>query len=73
MKSIACGVPIALGKCNLLGGYESFDGDYSDISPAERRRLAWHLPDNFNKLPFEKRQEVLEWVRGLNGTFTRRS
>jgi hypothetical protein len=34
-----------------------------DISPAERRRLAWHLPDNFNKLPKPKRQEILEWVR----------
>ncbi len=35
----------------------------SDISPAERRRLAWHLPDNFNSLPFSKREEILEWVR----------
>lgn len=34
-----------------------------NISPAERRRLAWHLPDNFSKLPHEKREEVLEWVR----------
>ncbi|OAP50304.1 hypothetical protein ATB98_14920 [Sinorhizobium saheli] len=35
----------------------------SDISPSERRRLAWHLPDNFNSLPFAKREEILEWVR----------
>jgi len=34
-----------------------------NISPAERRRLAWHLPDNFNKLPHKKREEILEWVR----------
>lgn len=34
-----------------------------DISRAERRRLAWHLPDNFNRLPKPKRQEILEWVR----------
>lgn len=34
-----------------------------DITPSERRRLAWHLPDNFNSLPFEKREEILEWVR----------
>jgi hypothetical protein len=34
-----------------------------NISPAERRRLAWHLPDNFNKLPHEKREEILEWIR----------
>lgn len=31
-----------------------------DMSPAERRRLAWHLPDNFNRLPKAKRQEILE-------------
>lgn len=33
------------------------------IGPAERRRLAWHLPDNFNSLPLAKREEILEWVR----------
>lgn len=35
----------------------------SDISASERRRIAWHLPDDFNTLPFEKREEILEWVR----------
>lgn len=34
-----------------------------DIGDAERRRLAWHLPDDFNSLPFEKREEIIEWVR----------
>lgn len=34
-----------------------------DVSPAERRRLAWHLPDDFNRLPYTKREEILEWVR----------
>src|SRR6185312_14825719 len=33
------------------------------ISRAERRRLAWHLPDNFNSLPAPERQRILEWVR----------
>lgn len=35
----------------------------SDVGPAERRRLVWHLPDNFNELSFSKREEILEWVR----------
>ncbi|HCD85063.1 MAG TPA: hypothetical protein DEQ45_14755 [Agrobacterium sp.] len=35
----------------------------SGIEPAERRRIAWHLPDDFNDLPFAKREEILEWVR----------
>ncbi|MBP0578982.1 hypothetical protein J8I29_06675 [Labrys sp. LIt4] len=34
-----------------------------DISPAERRRMAWHLPDEFNFLPFDKQEEIVEWVR----------
>jgi hypothetical protein len=40
-------------------GYDLAD----DIGPAERRRLAWHLPDDFNCLPFQKREEIVEWVR----------
>ncbi len=33
------------------------------LTNAERRRLAWHLPDNFNQLPPAKREEILDWVR----------
>jgi len=33
------------------------------IGDAERRRLSWHLPDDFNSLPFQKREEIIEWVR----------
>lgn len=29
----------------------------------ERRRLAWHLPDDFDRLPKAKQEEVLSWVR----------
>lgn len=34
-----------------------------DISASERRRIVWHLPDDFNQLSFSKREEILEWVR----------
>ncbi|WP_413251180.1 hypothetical protein [Shinella zoogloeoides] len=37
--------------------------DLGDISPAERRRISLHLPENFNTLPFTKREEILDWVR----------
>ena len=37
--------------------------DLGDISPAERRRIAVHLPDDFSSLPFTKRDEILDWVR----------
>nr|WP_305111718.1 hypothetical protein [Shinella lacus] len=33
------------------------------VGPAERRRLAWHLPDDFNEIPPEKRAEIIQWVR----------
>lgn len=34
-----------------------------DIGSAERRRLAWHLPDDFNARPHREQEEILEWVR----------
>jgi hypothetical protein len=33
------------------------------IGAAERRRLAWHLPDDFDQRPAAEREEILEWVR----------
>ncbi|WP_198148233.1 hypothetical protein [Elstera litoralis] len=37
--------------------------DLDGVSPAERRRLAWHLPDDFNQRPASERAEILNWVR----------
>lgn len=33
------------------------------IEPAEQRRLAWHLPDDFNERPAKERDEIVAWVR----------
>ena len=33
------------------------------IEAAERRRLAWHLPEDFDSRPLSQREEILEWVR----------
>jgi hypothetical protein len=33
------------------------------VSPSERRRLAWHLPDDFDRRPAAERAEILQWVR----------
>lgn len=33
-----------------------------DHSASERRRLAWHLPDDFNSRPFAEQEEILAWV-----------
>ncbi len=37
--------------------------DLGDINPAERRRIALHLPDDFSSLSFTRREEILDWVR----------
>jgi hypothetical protein len=41
----------------------SGDFDLDDISPSERRRLAWHLPEDFNRRPSQEKAEILNWVR----------
>lgn len=33
------------------------------LSAAERRRLAWHLPDDFSRRPAKERAEILGWIR----------
>lgn len=33
------------------------------LHPAERRRLAWHLPDDFDERSNTEQQQILAWVR----------
>jgi len=59
-------LPEGYFKAKLPHQARSLHGhDLGDISPAERRRLAWHLPDDFSSLPFSKREEILDWVRRI--------
>jgi hypothetical protein len=44
-------------------GRASTGHDLDEFSHAERRRLAWHLPDDFNLRPAEEQEEILGWVR----------
>jgi len=37
--------------------------DIAGISPSERRRIAWHLPDDFDRRPPKEQEQILEWVR----------
>jgi len=34
-----------------------------DVSPSERRRLAWHLPDDFDRRSPTERAEIVAWIR----------
>lgn len=40
------------------------------IKSSEQRRLAWHLPTNFNERPLAEQEEIVAWVRNvvLSGT-----
>lgn len=38
-------------------------GTIPSISRTEQRRLAWHLPVDFDQRPLREREEILEWVR----------
>ncbi len=35
------------------------------VPASERRRLAWHLPDDFNRRPRSEQAEILDWVRNV--------
>jgi integrase len=37
----------------------------AEIGAAERRRLAWHLPDDFGRRPAAEQEEILAWVRAV--------
>lgn len=41
------------------------DFDLDGVSPAERRRLAWHLPEDFNRRSRHEQAEILSWVRNV--------
>jgi hypothetical protein len=48
-----------LNRCRAPSGHRKLTG----ITPSERRRIAWHLPDDFDSRPAKERMEILEWVR----------
>jgi hypothetical protein len=48
-----------LGARRAPSGHRKLKG----ISTSERRRLAWHLPDDFDRRPARERAEILDWVR----------
>lgn len=35
------------------------------LNPNERRRLAWHLPDDFNERSLSQQAEIVEWARSV--------
>lgn len=35
------------------------------LTSSERRRIAWHLPDDFDQRPPKQRADIVEWVRNV--------
>lgn len=58
-------LPAGYFQAKLLGRKRSVSGHrrLRDISASERRRMAWHLPDDFDRRPEEERNEIVDWVR----------
>ena len=39
--------------------------ELDEMTPAERRRFVWHLPDDFRRRPRTEQAEILSWVRNV--------
>lgn len=46
-----------------LSGCAASRAPLRNVEPAEQRRLAWHLPDDFDKRSTTEQAEILAWVR----------
>lgn len=58
-------LPAGYFKTKLINRPRATGGrqNLKDVSPSERRRLAWHLPDDFDDRPARERDDILQWVR----------
>ncbi len=61
--AIGCPKGISPGRPPIRTCGDGYDLD--DIPASERRRLAWHLPDDFNRRPRSEQAEILDWVRNV--------
>lgn len=58
-------LPNGYFKSKLLNGRRAPSGHrkLKGVTSAEQRRLAWHLPDDFDRRTAKERDEILNWVR----------
>jgi hypothetical protein len=35
----------------------------ANVTPSQLRRIAWHLPDDFDRRPSQEQEEILRWVQ----------
>ena len=60
-------LPAGYFKAKLANNSRAVSGHtrLSGVTRSERRRLAWHLPDDFDDRSARERQEILQWVRSV--------
>lgn len=60
-------LPAGYFKAKLTNNSRAASGHIrlSGVTRSERRRLAWHLPDDFDDRTARERQEILQWVRSV--------
>lgn len=56
-------LPDGYFRSRLAGGRAISGHALPGIGHAERRRLAWHLPDDFNARPKAEQDRIIDWVR----------
>lgn len=54
--------PVRFSLSGAATSNSSTGHSLDDHSASERRRLAWHLPDDFNSRSFGEQEEILAWV-----------
>lgn len=60
------GLPVGYFKSKLPNPARAPSGFLiKGMSPAEQRRFAWHLPDDFNSRSLKEQAEILDWVQNV--------
>lgn len=60
------GLPVGYFKSKLPNPARAASGlVVRGMSRAEQRRLAWHLPDDFNSRPLKEQTKILDWVQNV--------
>lgn len=57
-------LPSGYFKAKLAHPNRATSGHHpANVTPSQRRRLAWHLPDDFDRRPPHGQEEILKWVQ----------
>jgi hypothetical protein len=61
-------LPAGYFRTKLPHRARAAQGPAGSLSPAERRVLAWHLPEDFEGRPAGEQAQILAWARAVTGS-----